>query len=304
MVRERNGTFEINKGSVYRLPKPQELGILFGSLPERVLEKFFNDNPKAMTDFEETVFNLLTPGMVPNIATPAIETYFNKSLFTGNRIVPAYLEGVYPEYQYTEYTSETAKSLSKLIGHIPSFKTGTISPLVLDNWVQAWSGNLGKYAVSIMDQALYKSGAVKEPVKPESSLADIPFIKAFVVRYPSASPQSVVDFRENYKEHKQTLTTIRHLAKTGDFANMQKELELQENHEKLVSLEGIQEALSTQNQLVHQIMRDDSMSRSDKRQLIDNIYYSMIQMARSGNELVLETKKALNARDVAKKQSR
>jgi hypothetical protein len=36
---------------VYRIPKPFEIGVIFGSVPERMLDKFAADDPEAFKHF-------------------------------------------------------------------------------------------------------------------------------------------------------------------------------------------------------------------------------------------------------------
>lgn len=292
LVRERNGNIEVNKGTIYRLPKPQELGIIFGSLPERTLEKFFTENPKSYKEFGQTMLGLVTPSFVPDAVAPAIEQYFNKSFFTGRDIIPHHLAGVLPEYQFVEYTSETAKAIGKMVSTVDR-NTNFASPMVLQNYIRSWGGNLGQYAVQVADKALIASGVAEDKVKPTSTLADVPFVKSFVVRYPMAGTNAVQDFQDNFKESKKIMDTIRHLAKEGDFNSVEKEFTLQANQEKLVQLDGIQEALSNQSKLIRLVNKNPDMSPDEKRQIIDGAYLMMTEVAKQGNLLMQEIKTQL-----------
>lgn len=283
-------------GTIYRIPKPQELGILFGSVPERLLEAFFNDNPHAMKDFGDTMQNLVTPAFVPDAISPAIETYFNKSLFTGAPIVPAAAEkNVLPELQQTPYTTESGKLLSKMVAAVPGMHRSQLaSPAVIENAIKSWSGTLGGYALQLADQALTISGAVKPPLKPAWTLADIPFVKAFVVRYPSASAQSIQDFYENYDKSVQDLGSVKLLAKQGDLEAMQKLVKSSELEGTLLKLNGFKEAMSKQNRYIQMIYANAQMTQDEKRQQIDGVYYLMIETAKRGNKMVEAAKKTLH----------
>jgi hypothetical protein len=292
MVRQTNGKTQINKGSIYRLPKPQELGIVFGSLPERTLEAFFTENPNAFKDFNETMVNLVTPSFIPDAVAPAVEQYFNKSFFTGRDIVPNHLKDILPEYQFVEYTSETAKTLGKMVATID--KTSDFaSPMVLQNYIQSWGGSLGQYAVQLADKALVATGVAPDNVDPTASLSDVPFVKSFVVRFPQAGSNSVQDFYDNYGESQTVIKTIRHLAKEGDFASVEKEMALQENQENLVSLDGIKEALTAQSKFIRLVHKNPEITADEKRQMIDGIYLMMTETAKQGNLLMQDVKKSL-----------
>lgn len=289
MVKKTKDGYLINKGPIFRIPKPMELGVVFGSLPERVLEAYFVDNPHAYKDFSDTIKQTLVPSMVPDAISPPIEQYFNKSFFTGNDIVPHHLKDIMPEYQFVNYTSDTAKTLGKLIATIDK-QNQMASPVILDNYIRSWGGSLGQYTVQLADMALRKAGVAEDIVKPTATLSDIPFIKAFTVRFPTAGAASIQDFYDNYDESNKIFTTIKKLAKQGDFESMQKELALQENQEKMIRLDGIKDALSNQNAVIRMIDKMPDMSADEKRQLIDGLYLTMIELAKEGNKAFYEMK--------------
>ncbi len=300
---DKSGVPEINKGVVYRLPKPQELGLLFGSLPERVLEKFFTDNPNAMKDFEGTIAEALTPALIPNIITAPIETWANKSFFTGAPIVPSAAEKLLPEYRYNDYTSETAKKISSLIAQVPGMKQNDlIAPAVIENWITSWSGNLGKYALQAADKGLVSAGIVEDQVKPESTLADIPFVKAFIVRNPSSNMQPILDFREKFKENQQVLDTIKSLTKQGDFKSAQREYFLAENQDKLISLKGANESINRLNQTIRMIYANPNIKPHEKRQQIDGMYYMMNEIAKQQNKVMDQMGEVMRKNNLANGQ--
>lgn len=292
LKRTVNGKTQVNKGTIYRLPKPQELGILFGSVPERLLDQFFTDNPSALKDFEETMINLTTPSMVPDAVSPVIEQYFNKSLFTGNPIIPGYLEGQLSAYQYTEYSSEAAKQLGKLIAQIPGMDNpGTLaSPQVIDNYIRSWSGSLGVYANQLADELLVKAGLTPDPVKPDRTLSDIPFIKAFTVRFPSGGLQPIQDFREVNRRTEAIFKTIRSLAKE----NNPEALDVFDQYqEEFVRLSGINQALNQMGSMIRKVYKNPELSSSDKRQMIDGLYYGMLETAKAGLEVYTQALKPI-----------
>ncbi len=149
------------------------------------------------------------------------------------------------------------------------------------------------YTLRIADEALYKTGVVPEPVKPASTLADIPVIKAFVIRNPSASATSIQDFYDNYAIQKQHFDTIQHLGKTQDFENLQKELDkLAGGDDVFMKLDGMKKALTTQSQVIRVINKNPDYTPDEKRQLIDGIYYGMIEITKAGNDILTGIEKA------------
>lgn len=272
---------------VFRIPKPFEMGILFGSAPERILDALFEKNPDAFKGFGSALLGGAVPNPIPTAFMPAIEQFANRSWLTGGNLVPHSLEGVAPAYQYSSYTSETAKALGKMIGYVPGVRDigpGNVtlaSPMVIENYVRAWTGGMGTYALQLADKALQATGIASPPPKAEATLADMPIIKSFVVRYPSAQAQSIQDFYDNFQKSQTTFATMRDLAKTGQAKELQRYTEMQS---AMPRLSGIEQALSNQNRMIQVINRNPEMSPSDKRQLIDKVYLTMIQVARAGNE--------------------
>ena len=106
---------------------PFELGILFGTLPIALLDRFVADNPNALKDIDQAFMNAFGINVIPTIVTPLIEQESNRSLFSNKNIVPDYLKDLLPEYQYTSYTTETAKAISRIIGAFPGIKEAAIS---------------------------------------------------------------------------------------------------------------------------------------------------------------------------------
>lgn len=286
-----DGSWEVNNGHTFRIPKPFEIGVLFGSLPERALDAFFTDHPDAFKDFAKTVVSGLSPSFIPTAISPFVEQWANKSFFTGNGIVPSQLEKVLPEAQYTEYTSQTAKAIGKIIGYVPFIgnaapdKTQFSSPMIVENYVQAWTGNAGKYVLALADKGLQSAGVVPSPPNPPTmALADIPFVKAFVVRYPSAKAQSIVDFYDRESKSDQLVNTVKSLIQRGE---TQDAIKLARgNVDLLMQLDGIKQGIGAQNSLIQKITKDSNMSPDDKRKIIDTTYYQMIRAASTGNQLM------------------
>ncbi|HJW82429.1 MAG TPA: LPD38 domain-containing protein [Acidiferrobacterales bacterium] len=277
---------------VYRIPKPFELGLIFGTLPERALDAVYRQDPKAFDGMAETILKQLAPEMVPTVAQPILEQWANKSTLTGNALIPAGLEGLLPQYQATPYTTEAAKALGKMIGAVPGLhESQAASPILAENYLRAWTGGLGMYALQIVDFGLRKAHVLPDPVKPADTLADIPFVKAFVVRYPSAGAQPIQTFYDRYERNAKILKTVKYLAAQGDVDAMQAEMEYAPD--ALLQLSGTREALSTMSQVVRGVYADPNMTADDKRQLIDATYYQMIEITELSNKLMDEVEKTV-----------
>lgn len=297
LIRKSGDGYEINRGTIYRIPKPQELGILFGSLPERLLEKFFTDNPRAMKQFDETMQNLITPSFIPDAAVPVLEHLSNRVFFTGNPIVNSSVEKLLPQEQYSDYTTESAKALGKLVGKLPILGDAgpknlpLQSPAILENYVRELTGPMGMYTLQAADKILMATGVVNKPPRAEWTLADVPAVKAFVIRYPSMGAQSISDFRERYQENRKPYDTWKQMGKQGRFEEMASIMD--QYQESFVQLTGINDSISKMTNLVRKINDVPDYTPKDKRQIIDGLYYSMIELSRQGNLILDEVEKGM-----------
>lgn len=278
--------------TIYRIPKPFELGVIFGSLPERLLDAMYSENPGAFKDFGETLMQGVTPNVMPNFAAPLIEKFANRSTFTGSTLIPYELEKVLPEEQFTPYTSATAKTIGKMITSVPGMRSNSwASPIIIDNTIRAWSGDMGKYAVAVLDQGLYAAGIQKRRESPpESTLADIPFVKSFIIRYPSASDQRVQDFNQNFKESQQLMATAQMKFERGDLAGG---LELRQAAAVFGDLKTTRESLGNLRKAIEAANENPKMAPHEKRQIIDRLYTIMIHQADLANKRSQELKKLL-----------
>lgn len=280
---------------IYRLPKPFELGILFGSLPERILDIFFTDNPDQLESFKslmQTSFGGLTPAYIPTFAVPIIETWANKNTFTGRSIIPSDKEKGLPEYQYKPYTSEVAKGLGSLISSVPGGKfLDVAAPAVIDNWIRAWSGTLGQYAVSLADRALTASGVVPDPILPAAALEELPIVKSFMIRHPSANAKSIQRFYDRSEKIGKILFSIKDQAKEGNLDEVQKLMKYAQDNGQFAQVSGIREGLSNINKTIRLITKNPEIKPDEKRQQIDGLYNTMLGLAHEGNKLLNEIEK-------------
>lgn len=290
---------------VFRIPKPWAMGMIFGTLPERLLDAFAAQKPDAFKDYIKDTAETLGPGFVPTAAAPIIDQFANRSTFTNRTLIPSAQEKFLPEYQYTPYTTQLARELGQIIGAFPGVKDTKLdegamgfasraltSPILLENYIRGWSGNLGMYALSAADSALRKQGILPDPPQPASTLADIPFVKAFVVRYPSASAQSIQDFYDAYGRAQAYFQTYQAQARDGNLAAMQ-HIVMMGGPQAFLRLDGIAKALGQQQKLVRDIYKNPEIAADEKRQLIDQLYFGMIQTAHAGNQAIAQASASL-----------
>lgn len=289
MKRQRpDGTYEVNDGPTFRIPKPPGLGQLFGSVPEAILNKYKNHDPSAIKGLATSLMDESPPIPVPNAIMPVVEQMTNHSFFTGNPLIPSSRENLVPELQYTPYTSDTARALGKMIAAVPGLRSlgpenKTLeSPLVIQNYINAWGGGVGRYAVWIADTGLEKLGIYPD-TSPEQKISDMPFAREFMVRYPDAKAQSIETFMERAKQLDSLTASEKFLAKSGDIQGAQNFLQMHPEYGSY--LVGIKNGINAQSHVIQSVMQNTSISKTQKRQLMDGVYNQMIQAAKMGNQL-------------------
>ncbi len=284
--------------------------MIFGSGPERILDALFAQKPHAFHNFSDSVISALMPGVVPTVALPVVEQFANRSTFTDRTLIPAQQEKMLPEYQYTPYTTETSKALGQLLGAFPGAQGANLeqgiggsvarsltSPILLENYLRAWTGNMGMYALQAADKGLRTAGVLPDPPKAASTLADIPFVRAFMVRYPSASAQSIQDFHDEYARNKTYFDTWNYMAKQGNTEAMAR-IEAVGGQSMLVHLNGIETALNENSKIIQDVNKNPNIPATEKRQLIDTSYWRMAELAQMGNQAMRSMQGSLARRPV------
>jgi len=191
--------------TIWRIPKPFTLGLLFGTVPERILERTYNENPEAFKDLWDSISRGINPGVIPTAFLAPLETITNYSFFLDRPVVSSGLKRLLPEMQHSIYTTE----ISKIIG-----KGLKVSPSKIDYFVRGYFGALGRYGLETVDQILKGTGIVSPPKGPKSTLADVPLVRGFVVREPVGSAsQALNEFYELYEKSLQAEATIKELKK-------------------------------------------------------------------------------------------
>ena len=272
----------------YRIPKPFDLGIVFGTGTEEFLNYVATDHPENIKnsiefakDFIGNQMKNLNP--LPTFFVPLVENYMNKSFFTGNPIVPFYMDQkLISPYQYNPYTTETSKLISRTImtifGDDPTY---TASPLVIENWIRGWTGGLGNYMLMALDKALITSGVIDDPVKPKDSLTKIPGIRAFNLRDPSLQSEFITDFYRDFNKVKKFRTTLNFLLQTGNKKEAKRVAkQLEKVKIKQVVLERNKKTLDDIRKAILLIHNNREIKPDEKQEAIDKLVLRAIQIAK------------------------
>jgi len=191
-----------------KIPIPFEIGVLTKSIPERILDNQFGetdirDLERSITRQMVATFKLDIFGF--QIVKPLMEAVRNKNSFTGNDIVPSWMEQqLLPEEQYTRGTSEVARLIGEGLN---------IAPLKIDHVMRGYGGTIGTYIIQLVDMAM-RQVTDREFIAPD--ITDAPFIRTILQSdFKGASGGLQEQFYELKKESLRFQTTVNKLKKEG-----------------------------------------------------------------------------------------
>lgn len=276
----------------YRIPKPFDLGVVFGTGMEQFLDYWYgneanakNDLSRFVTEFISSQLRNLNP--LPTILVPPVEQATNYSIFKGKALVPDYMDRqLLGPYQFNPYTTETSKLLSRTLAAMIGDHNAP-SPIVIDNYIRGWTGGLGNYFMMALDKALIETGIIDDPIRPTDSLTKIPGLRAFNLRDPSMQSEFITDFYEEYNKYKKYKPTIEKLKKDGDFKEAAKLAKRKKLIDKNIAvLERYKTIIDQHNEYVRKAFNMKNVDPDQKQQIIDDMVFMSIKMAQEALKIL------------------
>ncbi|RLC79647.1 MAG: hypothetical protein DRJ03_23145 [Chloroflexi bacterium] len=221
-----------NGKTIYRVPKPFDWGMLFASLPERLMDQVAHDDPRA---FEKWLgsFGTMTIGVdpvelargdvgsvmasmpLPPVLTSLTAISAGYDPFTKASILPPALQGVKSSAQYTHSTSWFNR---KLVEGMENVGLPTISPIEMDYLVRANFGGLGKASLQAVSKVMktFDPSAPNNPVQFKDFVDRAVFLSAFNVDEHSANTTYSTDFHDALRAASEAERTLSLLERTGN----------------------------------------------------------------------------------------
>lgn len=197
----------------FRIPKPFELGLVAGTLPERMLGGMIHAKDKERGDDSKALGDSLTRAITqtleigpPTLITPAIEEYANRNSFTGRPIDNEADQKLMPGERSSYYTSDTAQALGRATG---------VSPKRIEHLVNGYLGGVGTAMLHGADWMVrHATGA---PERPEAALRDFPVMGSFLRGdSPAPNTRNLTRFYDNAHKASQAADTIKELLVRAD----------------------------------------------------------------------------------------
>lgn len=248
------------KENMYRIPKPFEAGVLFGTSFERMLQ--YMDDAKnnrkgiGFKGFGERVFDSLAPSFMPTAMIPAVEAMTNYSLFRQRNIIPQSQENLPARLQYGANTSEVAKFVGDKIN---------VSPYVVDNTIRGYGGGLAGLGLNGIDAV---SGAKENNAS--KKWYEAPGLRGFTAA-PYQSSNSVQRVYDDYKEQEKLHNEFKLTGQRPEGYDAK----------EFAKLKNASDSLKNLNKASKAIINNERMSGEQKREQLDKINMRKANIARS-----------------------
>tara|TARA_R100001082_G_scaffold95721_2_gene63041 strand:+ start:13913 stop:22288 length:8376 start_codon:yes stop_codon:yes gene_type:complete len=209
-VKDLNFIIPTASGTPVKLPIPFEVGLLFKTLPERILDATVGDTStrEARESAQRAILNTfeVNPLGIQAFA-PLIEASLNHNFYTGRDIVPYYVDqNTVAGLQSNLGTSEVAKFVGNELN---------ISPMKVDHVMYGYLGTIGAYVLDAVDHVMKSSLATgtKESVLPAKKITEYPVIKRFFAQEFGSGLQE--DFYRVNREVNKIVGSINKLSREG-----------------------------------------------------------------------------------------
>ncbi|MGN5120894.1 LPD38 domain-containing protein [Aeromonas hydrophila] len=247
----------------FRIPKPFEIGVMFGTIPERMVRAMGDKDTGAQFGkaVARAIGDTFALNPTPQIVKPMVEAAFNYDSFRGGPIDSPQDLAVKAEARYNEQTSLLMRELGELSG---------FSPKQLEHLVIGYTGTMGSYVMAAADGLIRAA----RPGESASWRADeIPLVKAvYRGTGPAKSTQHMEEFYRMLNEVNQLKRTVDQYRSEGltDKAN-----ELLDEQGGILkarrSLSRTQQQVRVVRNKIELIQRDRNMNAEEKRRRIDEL---------------------------------
>lgn len=250
--------------TLIKIPKPFELGILFGTVPERALQYAYDKekkvNGRGFEGLRASVMDNMMPSLIPTAGIPLLEWATNYSFFMQRNIVPQSMTKLPNRLQSDWRTSYIGNQVGDLLN---------VSPMKVDNTIRGYSGGFGSL---IMDMTDRMSGVAD--TRPAKKWNEQPVIKGFT-ETPYKSSDSVQRLYDEYNKQEGLLKAMQLTGEKQEGFDARSYNMMKQAHKQLQQL----------NKASKQIRESKRLSSQQKREKLDMIDFQKVNVARRGLSL-------------------
>lgn len=242
-----------------KIPKPFELGVLYGTSVERMLQwmddKEHGRKGIGFKGYGERVADVLTPSVMPTAFIPIAEWAANYSFWRQKSIVPQAQQDLPDALQYGQNTSAVAKGIGSLFN---------VSPYKVDNTIRGYGGNLATLGLTAIDAATGETAN-----RPAKRWYEMPEINKFTAT-PYQSSNSVQRVYDDFDAQNKLFNEAKITKQKPEDFDVRQFGKLKEAREQLTKLSRASKA----------IMNNENISGEQKREQLDRFNVLKANIAR------------------------
>jgi hypothetical protein len=266
--------FSADQEQPFRIPKPFEIGLLAGTVPERMLHAALGsqDSSDLFRAVVHGVFETLAFNPVPQIVQPVREVQANRDFFRDSPIEDMSDEGKLPEARYDERTSAIGYGVGQVSGKLLG-----VSPKQVDHLVKGYTGTLGGYVLSLSNVVAEQ---FSDAERPAYTAADIPVVKVVYQGETVRSNRYQGEFYDALNEVEQLHRTVKAYREDGQ-GDRAKSLG-DANQDKLQHRKALgfaRQQLGAIRKRMDAIHRDTGKGSEQKRKELDSLQHRANQVA-------------------------
>ena len=254
-----------------RVPIPFEIGFLFKSVPEALVNMMFGDAKArdVMSALGKQAWESV-PISLPQGIKPALEATINYSFYTGRPIESERLQRYEPGERYTERTGE----LAKLVGG-----SLNISPVKIEYLIRGYTGSLPLAIGSLTNPILRSSETGEQPESRGMLSSDTPLIGTFfqpkdaggLINKAYKDMEDVIQAKETYKK----------MLSENREEQAQDYLDANADIIAMGSMAGkFRQQMGVLTQQERAIRADSGMTGVEKREALDELRQAKIELAK------------------------
>lgn len=275
--------FFTDDGGHYRLPKPFEVGAIFGTVPERMLGYIQDHDGELLAERVAHMFlDTFAFNPIPQLFRPLTEQYANKVFFTGKPIIGMGMQRLRPEEQYNPWTSETMREIAQ---GMPDFAPEWMrSPKRLETALRGYVGTMGMYVLGASDMFVRQFGDYPKPAK--AGFGETPVIQRFVRdEIPKSTKYSQV-FYDMMQDANAVMSSIKKLREEG---RLEEAAELQRENRSLLQmrlhLNRVGRQLTKINHRIRNITNNRRLTPERKRDILDQLQVQKNRLTKQAAQL-------------------
>lgn len=242
-----------------KIPKPFELGVLYGTSVERMLQwmddKEHGRKGIGFKGYGERVADVLTPSVMPTAFIPIAEWAANYSFWRQKSIVPQAQQDLPDALQYGQNTSAVAKGIGSLFN---------VSPYKVDNTIRGYGGNLATLGLTAIDAATGETAN-----RPAKRWYEMPEINKFTAT-PYQGSNSVQRVYDDFDAQNKLFNEAKITKQKPEDFDVRQFGKLKEAREQLTKLSRASKA----------IMNNENISGEQKREQLDRFNVLKANIAR------------------------